>query len=125
MRARQSSLLGVLLAAALGACGAGDGSPQETHVGYEARTPDGHIRFYLSERMAREGFATFCTSRDETDVDLQCDTFENYRINVLVQDGHSTLIFSHEQVESGASGHLRSFACTYRQDAPDCWISEH
>jgi len=116
--------LGALLAAALSACGYGAASSQETHVGYEARTPDSHIRFYLSERMAREGFASFCTSRRDLAVDFRCDTFENYRINVLVQDGHTTLIFAHEQIESGSSGHLPSFACTYRQDAPDCWMSE-
>lgn len=84
---------------------------------FEATSPDGIVRFELTEREARAAFSSAC------DLKAECDSFENYRIRLTLDTGFASLTFVHESVGRVPLSEVRfaSILCAYSVRGRRCW----
>jgi len=86
-----------------------------------AQSADGRMRISLSTEMAQDAFERFCAaSADEV-----CGDFEDYFIEVLVQENHVTLVFVHSDAQTLSGNTAGGFFCTYWDEEPVCGSGLH
>lgn len=89
-----------------------------------AETSDGRVRFTITEAMTRGAFNELCSSL----VEEQCDQFERYRIEVVIEDAAIGLTFVHEDVGRrtvSSIEFLPAFNCMYLRGELECRTGNH